>query len=601
MDRVKSVIAKIAIEGRAINVFNNLVIEQAFNAHHQFSFDVPVDDIQVDGGSFLINGGKDAALNYVGKEILIQWGEDGSVMTKFNGLIINVAVAVQNGEVPYLHISGYSGSYVLSNSPKTRSFVDKDRTSPNQTLEDIVKKVVQGAMGPYCGLSCNIANNLKLPYMVQYKESVFDFLNRLAIRYGEWFFVDDKTLHFGNPNKSETHTLTLGPDFSSISYGLNVNPIELGSAGYNHQSGEHFRQSSAKKKPGDDAIDKVNSAQKNIFGSTSGSEYLPWQPNSSDEVKQQADYISQGQLFHSLVLKGQSNEPNIKLGDQLLVKVPDGGSRKSFMQCRVIGITHYIGSSNKVYTYRNEWRAIDKEAAYIPVEQSNMPKAYNAEPEYAKVVSNEDASGRVQVTFFWNDGDPELNKSFFMPCLSPYSGGSEQLNRGIVFIPEVGDIVLVSYYKGDPSQPFVMGGVQNSKTAKIKEDNKHNDIKSITTRSGHVIEFNDKQDAESITITDKQKNSIKMNKDGVEVKANNEKNIILMNDKGIKITDDSNKNSIEMSSRGIVLNAEKDVKINAQNIKLEAQIEVEQKGGSGTIKVGGVGVDIQAPSVKISS
>lgn len=616
MITAKPVIAKIKIDGKEIKIFLNLIIEQAFNAHHRFSFNVPVNEMQLTSGAFLIKDGKDAALNYVGKKILIQWGEDGGDMSNFNGLITNIAVEVQNNVVPYLRISGYSGSYVLSNVSRTRSFFDKDPKNPKQKLEDVVKKVVQGVMGPYCGLSCHIANDLKLPYVVQYKENVFDFLNRLAISHGEWFYVDDKTLYFGNPKKSQTHALVLGPDFSGIRYGLNVSPVRLGAAGYNHQSGESFKQNSETGSYGDNGVDKINNAQKNIFSSISGHEYLSWQPNSSDEVKQQADYNSGQQLIQNLVLEGQCNKPTIKLGDQLSIKVQDGSAEKSFMQCRVIAITHYLGDSNKENMYRNELRAIDKEAKFIPIDRVNMPKSYEATSELAEVISTEDASGRVQVRFFWNDGDPELNKSFFMPCLSPYSGGKEQSNRGILFIPEVGDIVLVGYYRGHPNHPYVMGGLHNSKTAKLKDDNKNNDIKSITTRSGHVIEFNDKQDAESITITDKNKNVVLMNKDGVKVTANEAKNTILMTKDGIKITDDNNKNSIEMSSSGIILKADKDVKITAKNITMEAQTAIEQKTGStsvkiastsikqesgaGSVEIGGTGVDIKGPTIKMS-
>lgn len=611
---VKPIITKVTVEGKEIKIFSNLVIAQKFNAHGRFSFEIPTDSLLA-SGTFLKNDGKEAAFNYVGKKILIEWGESGGVKSKFNGIITNVAISIQNNLLPFLSVSGYSGSYALSNAPRTRSFFDKDPKNPQLTLKNVITQVVQGVMGPYCGLSTHLSNNPKLSYLVQYQESVFDFLNRLAIRYGEWFYVDDTTLYFGNPNNSETHALTFGPDFEALRYDLKTNPIRLGAAGYNHQQGEKFKQSSSSKKFGDDGIDKTNTAQKNIFSAISGNEFLLWQPYSTEEVKQQANYQSQLQMAQGLTIEGQSNKCDIKLGDQLSVKIKEKGSERSFIQCRVIAITHFLGDSGKEVIYRNQLSAIDKEATFIPVDLESMPPAYKAMPEYAEVVSTEDASGRVQVAFNWSDGDKELNKSFFMPCVSPYSGGKEPSNRGVLFIPEKGDIVMVGYYQGDPNHPFVMGGVHNSKTATLKEENKDNDLKTITTRSGNVIEFNDKNGAESITVTDKNKNTILMNKDGIKVTANESKNTILMTKDGIKITDDTNKNSVELSSSGIVLKAEKDIKITGKSVTIEAQTaieqkvssssvkiesaSIEQKSGAGAVEISASGVNIKGPMIKM--
>ena len=114
--------------------------------------------------------------------------------------------------------------------------------------------------------------------------------------------------------------------------------------------------------------------------------------------------------------------------------------------------------------------------------------------------------------------------------------------------------------------------------------------------------------------------------------ANEAKNTILMTKDGIKMTDDTNTNSVEMGKDGIVLKAEKDVKIMAQNITMEAKkaieqkvsassvkiesaaieqktgsssvklaaASIEQKSGSGSVEVGASGVDIKGPMVKIS-
>ena len=621
----------ITIDGKEITYFFDLRIEQSFNDHHRFSFYVPSDKINYDGGVSFI---KKDTINYIGKEIIIKWRVNKGVDNTFNGLITDTSVHAQYNAAVNLHITGYSSSYVLSNLPKTRSFFDKDPKNPEQTLEKVVKSVVQGAMGPYCGLSYNIANNIELPYVVQYKESTFDFLNRLAVRYGEWLYVDGKTLHFGKKKgEPKFHELLLGRDLLNLNYEFNMKPVRRNVTGYNHQAGKIFEPSGANP-AGDlgDVFGTLNDRQQNIFNSDKINEHLSWQPNSLNEVKEQGAYRGGEQLAHSFTLSGESCNPDVKLGDGLKFKIMDpskNNAEQSFRECRVIDITHYMQrSADGAILYTNEFKAIDAKAKYIPVNTLNL---YNAQPEYAKVVSTEDASGRVQVSFFWNK-DNELNKSFFMPCLSSYAGGGNQPNRGILFIPEVGDTVLVGYLQNDPNHPYVMGGLHNSKTAKIKDDNKHNDIKSIITASGHKIEFNDKKGSESIIIIDMHGNRIKMSEKGFSIKNHDNKNMIKMYKNSIKITDDANRNSIEMDANGIILKAENDVKITAQNITMEAKkaieqkvsassvkiesaaieqktgsssvklaaASIEQKSGSGSVEVGASGVDIKGPMVKIS-
>lgn len=91
-----------------------------------------------------------------------------------------------------------------------------------------------------------------------------------------------------------------------------------------------------------------------------------------------------------------------------------------------------------------------------------------------------------------------------------YSFGDEHINdtinRGFVFIPEEGDQVLVGFELNNPSRPFVSGSLfhrQNGEGGKV-----NNNIKSIITRSGHTIIFDDSENGESITIRDKNSNKI---------------------------------------------------------------------------------------------
>ena len=94
--------------------------------------------------------------------------------------------------------------------------------------------------------------------------------------------------------------------------------------------------------------------------------------------------------------------------------------------------------------------------------------------------------------------------------MTPDAGGGKgsdvSKNRGQVFVPEVGDQVMIGFRYNDPSRPFVLGSLFHGSIAAGGKDK--NSIKSIQTRSGHTLEFNDTSGGESITIKDKNGNTI---------------------------------------------------------------------------------------------
>lgn len=76
--------------------------------------------------------------------------------------------------------------------------------------------------------------------------------------------------------------------------------------------------------------------------------------------------------------------------------------------------------------------------------------------------------------------------------------------RGSLFRPEVGDEVLVGFLHDDPNQPYVLGALWNDDDTPPENGGaKENHLRTIQSRSGHIVRFNDEPGAERIELIGK--------------------------------------------------------------------------------------------------
>jgi uncharacterized protein involved in type VI secretion and phage assembly len=179
------------------------------------------------------------------------------------------------------------------------------------------------------------------------------------------------------------------------------------------------------------------------------------------------------------------------------------------------------------------------------------------------VTNNNDPEslGRVKLKFPWRDSSDESN---WARVAVPMAGG----DRGIYFLPEVGDEVLVSFAHGDMTQPYVIGGLWNGadKPPEKNADGKNNK-RIIKSKSGHMIIFNDERGSGKIEIRTGSGHQIVLDdssgNERIEVKDKTGSNHILI---------DSAQNSISMSSQ-------MKISIQAQMIEIKAGATLDLKGG----------------------
>jgi phage baseplate assembly protein V len=184
----------------------------------------------------------------------------------------------------------------------------------------------------------------------------------------------------------------------------------------------------------------------------------------------------------------------------------------------------------------------------------------------AIVTNNKDPDGlgRVKVKLPWLDDQVE---SDWARVVTAMAGAG----RGLYWLPEVDDEVLVAFEHGRPDSLYVLGGLWNGKD-KPPEDNKDgkNNVRVLKTRSGHVIRLTDADGDEKIEIIDKTgKNSI--------VISAKDKTVTITADADITVTSTNGK--LKLSGNGVEITSQAAVKIEAsQNVDLKAGAQLNVKG-----------------------
>ncbi|ERK01331.1 phage-like baseplate assembly protein [Hoylesella pleuritidis F0068] len=245
-------------------------------------------------------------------------------------------------------------------------------------------------------------------------------------------------------------------------------------------------------------------------------------------------------------------------------------SAESLGRFLITEITHTVGEDSY---YLNHFKAIPAVVHTLPAPDVELPVA---QTQMATVVSNADprGKGRVQVRMNWQT---EEMRTDWIRVMTPDGGSSESVksNRGFVFIPEVGDHVLVGFRYNDPGRPYVMGSLFNGTTAGGGSEG--NKLKSITTRSGSSLLLDDSDG--SVTLHDH--GGVNMNFDGRGSHSLNagscsctnvgEDASVLKMDKDGNI-DLSGKTKITLTIGSSVLTITKDkVTIKSKNIELDGE------------------------------
>ena len=157
--------------------------------------------------------------------------------------------------------------------------------------------------------------------------------------------------------------------------------------------------------------------------------------------------------------------------------------------------------------YQNQFTCIPSDTPFRPQRKTARPQI--AGNQTAVVVGKKgeeiwtDEHGRIQVQFFWDrDGKRDDKGLCWLRCVHPMAGKG----WGSLFLPRVGQEVVVTFLDGNPERPLVTGVVYNGEQTtpyKLPAEASRSGVKTMTTKDGSAktfneLRFDDKKDKEEI-------------------------------------------------------------------------------------------------------
>ena len=497
----------ISVGKKSLSSFISLQIEQNIGTHHRFQMAVELES----GGNRYVHN-ISSSKDWLGESIVVK----AASTPIFVGVVTNVQLHREGSDFGCIIVSGYSATYRMETAHSCYSWNDT-------TIGNVVKKLCAEAK---VQLELNPAYKENKDYICQYEESDFDFIRRLAHQYQEWMYFDGTKLIFGKPRKlADPIRLEYGTTLSSLDIGLQTLARSEQVFSYHSGADREMQRMTPDLAYGHDKLaGEAFRASLGMFSKPARQHALPRISNETELV----NYMGRKQAAETAethYITAESQVPTLRVGSVVslyssFLERVGNLSEESLGNFIIIEITHEVSQGSY---YKNRFKAIPATIKALPSPKVRMPLA---ETQMATVLSNADpeGKGRVRVRMNWQTDGMQTG---WVRVMTPDGGSSSDVksNRGFVFIPEVGDQVLLGFRHGDPARPYVMGSLFNGTTGGGGLEGNH--MKSLTTRSGHTIKLNDSLSSLGITIKDIKGNSIHIDSVGDDIIINAKRNITI--------------------------------------------------------------------------
>ncbi len=414
------------------------------------------------------------------------------------------------GEQYFYEIMFYPVLWFMQFSKQYRIYQNK---TPINIIKDIFKKLKIKNVK----YKCKKKGKVKREYCVQYGESDYDFIQRLMEEEGIFYHVE---------HSKKGHRIYLGDDksyYKAVRENPKVRVKERESAGREERClhsvhlqkvtvpSRHYladyNPTSAKTKLA--TLSKGEGAGGQIY------EY-PAGVDAEDALKKSkmtktGDLWLDGMEALQDTIAGESNVPFFEPSKHFLMLGHD--RKKANQKYALYQVKHKAiwnpddGAGEKMYT--NSYVAFDADKAFVPERKTEKNRILGAQT--AKVTGPlkeeiyTDKYGRIKVKFHW---DQSINFFGQTTCWVRVAQGWAGSGWGVLFLPRVGQEVIITFLDGDPNRPLVTGAVYNSSNMppylpkeKTKSTIKSQSYKDTRKKKGfNELRFEDKAKEEEIYL-----------------------------------------------------------------------------------------------------
>lgn len=574
---------EITIDGDRISAdILSIELKQSVFNHHTLKVQIRGVGIDASGNEFSDNS---TYTNYLGKTVSLRLGTleaavDTSRRNNFIGLITEVRLESRVDGINYILLNATSPTITMDTLKKNKVFT---QSGCSALIGSIISEysVTQGRIEDAEIASDGEGKNLEVDSKVQYGETDYDFIQRLASEYGMFAYYDGSTFNIEKANSNNTETLTWRVDLGAFSVGLGTGPLNYKGGVWDPDKKEVVTGESSKS--------SIRSSLSTFSGkavNVSDAMFTTTGVASSPKHVSQAILDStltrntEGAAGRLMICSGQSLVPTIAPGSCLSVEGMDSLNGSFWVQ----EVKHVLSNGQ----YHNEFMCTPLELAFPPVYPERQPLS---QLQVGTVVNNEDPDnlGRIKVKLPWRGED----ETQFMRMMTP-DGGNE---RGWLALPEVNDEVLIGYERGNPDMPIILGclynGVDKPPMPPSETLGDGVEQKVYRTKNGNMIKFIDTAGAETITISQKDgTNVLILNMDGP---------VISIESTGGTISLKANDINFESTSGDITLKSASNIKAEASaDIELKASGNFKSEGGMNYEAKGGIAFKAEGTQAEVS-
>ena len=510
------------------------------------------------------------------------------------------------------------------------------RIFQNMPVPDIIQKLFQEH--GFSDFKNKLHGSFKpREYCVQYRETTFNFISRLMQEEGIFYFFehekDKHTLVMAN-NPSEFKSCPHQPTAryeSAANAGWAEQVVTEWSIGQEVRPGRYTINDFFFEKPALDLtsqVDGKDSRKYEIYD-------YPGEYQTKDEGERLAGLRMHEEETPQVVVSGSSTCRAFTSGYRFDLR--DHYRRDLNKPYTLMSLHHscdagtnYRSSSGSAdsFDYVNRFQCIPHPTPYGPPRTAPVPVVHGTQTAVVVGPPGEeiyvDKHGRVKVQFHWDREGKYNEKS---SCWIRVSQNWAGKRWGAMFIPRIGQEVIVDFLEGDPDQPIITGRVYNGASMPpytLPDEKTKSTVKTYSSKGGggfNELRFEDKKGSEQIFIHAEKNEDIRIKNDLMEWVGNDSHRIVkhdhledVTGDKHLHIKGDQNekvdgtvslKAGMDMQEKvgmKYALDAGMEIHLKSgMNVVVESGVTLTLKVGGNFININPAGVFIQGTMVMINS